>query len=346
MPIRSSTIHESRQFVVDGELVRPLRPELYRQLHQRYGGVTIANPGEPMVCRASLRDGRSAIEVEDPGEYYRISCPFCGDTRRRLWINHMWGVRQGEGGSLNLFLAHCYNDNCLAKPGRAWSFYQEVISRFVDDRVDRVLPADKEMVEVTPVWPGRMLRVNALDRTHVARRYLESRRFDVNELAEDYNVAYCVEAHDEYVMARGRIVIPVFQEGRLRTWQARYVGDPPKGVPKYYNMRRARKRELLYNLDRARLFPRVVVVEGPTDVWRFGFDSVSLLGKKASTHQQTLLAHSWKEVVIVLDADARVDAERLRDQLLPAAVRLVELPADADPASLPRPVLRRLVLGE
>ena len=47
------------------------------------------------------------------GEYYRVNCDKCGDTRQRLWINHMWGVRDVETGDDHLYLIICFNEGCI-----------------------------------------------------------------------------------------------------------------------------------------------------------------------------------------------------------------------------------------
>ena len=47
------------------------------------------------------------------GETYKVSCPFCSDTRQRLWINHHWGVRDEKTNDDLLHLAHCFNDDCI-----------------------------------------------------------------------------------------------------------------------------------------------------------------------------------------------------------------------------------------
>ena len=43
-------------------------------------------------CLMDRGRGKPEFQASNPGEYYRIACPFCLDTRHRLWINHRWGV--------------------------------------------------------------------------------------------------------------------------------------------------------------------------------------------------------------------------------------------------------------
>src|ERR1043166_541750 len=104
----------------------PLRPELYHRLLDCFGSVLVANEGEAMdACvRTDRLTGRQELSVNLPGEYFRVSCCFCNDTRHRLWINHRWGRYEPAVKSKNLFLAHCYNENCLAQPGNVSQLYQ------------------------------------------------------------------------------------------------------------------------------------------------------------------------------------------------------------------------------
>jgi DNA primase len=102
-----------------------------------------------------------------------------------------------------------------------------------------------------------------------------------------------------------------------------------------------RKGQLLYNYDQALRQPLVVVVEGVTDVWKVGPAGVALFGKSASPEQARLLAAGWhgKPEVVLLDADATEEAEKVRRQvagLHPEQVVVVTLPAGMDPGSCPR----------
>jgi DNA primase len=74
-----------------------------------------------------------------------------------------------------------------------------------------------------------------------------------------------------------RIVIPIFRGGLLVGWQARDVtGSSPI---KYLTTPGWKKTEVLYNMDVAKWYSDVVLVEGPTDVWRVGDNAMALMGK-------------------------------------------------------------------
>ena len=74
---------------------RPLNPTLYDRLVREFGSVIIANEGEayiPALRSMSIREGERNSPAVAYGEYYRVCCPFCGDGRHRLWVNHRFGV--------------------------------------------------------------------------------------------------------------------------------------------------------------------------------------------------------------------------------------------------------------
>ena len=70
---------------------------LYNKLQALFGSVLIA---------------RADAEDED----YRVNCPFCSDTRHRLYISCQWGVYDPFAGHSNIHLIRCYNENCV-NPG-------------------------------------------------------------------------------------------------------------------------------------------------------------------------------------------------------------------------------------
>jgi hypothetical protein len=336
-------------------MVSPLRPELYRQLQARFGKVLIANEGEEMVAHVDTdpSTGRLQLRVDWPGEYYRISCPYCQDTRCRLWINHRWGLYVPALKSDNLFLAHCYNEDCLARPGRAWELRDAVFSGLArGSHPDPVLPGQRLTGQLRPDHyrpAGRTIyTLDHLSADHRACVYVRSRGYDPKWLGREFSVGYCRTAAAEFSWASDRIIIPVYFRGQPVGWQARYIGEPPEGVPKWFSMKGMHKREVLYNFDVASQSPYVVVCEGVTDVWAYGPEAVALFGKQISGPQASLIASTWGQgvVVVLLDGDASDEALVAHDAL-GQRVRhkvIVPLPADADPGDCPREALREYVL--
>jgi len=331
----------------------PLRPELYSRLEARFRHVQIANEGQELMAsyHRDALTGKQTLDSRQPGEYYRVNCPFCNDTRKRLWINHRWGLKDPVTGSLNLHLCICFNENCVAtiKERRSW-LYAEVMADVGDGSLDVVLPSFKTRPAepVKAELPGDLVTLDHLPADHPACQYLRDRAFDPALLGQRLGVGYCPVANWNVQMATGRIIIPIMMDGQLRGWQSRYIGDPPnKFVPKYYTMPGMRKTELLYNIDPARKYPYVVLVEGVTDVWKVGPVSVALFGKTLSATQELLISSIWNKgtVYVMLDSDAADDGRKIVERLRGRVGKcvLVELPDDRDPGDLSQEELRRQI---
>ena len=108
-----------------------------------------------------------------------------------------------------------------------------------------------------------------------------------------------------------------------------------------------RQSQLLYGLDQANGLGFAVLVEGPTDAWRYGPGAVAAFGKSVSPAQLELLRASFDDVVVLLGGDAREESRAAADRLAALVRRavLVRLREGVDPGSLPRARLRSIVQG-
>lgn len=337
-------------------MTQPLNPTLFALLQARHGSVLIANAGERAVGVRTSRSavtGRARTDAARWGEYYRINCPYCHDTRHRLWVSYLLGADLGEARPAG-WLAICYNDECLRQPGRRQDFLDELLQQSPAARRKLQAPAqlaDADEIELLKetTLPGQVVPLPALPAEHPARRYLSERGFNCDELSRVYGVGYCTAAPALYPVAQDRIIIPIRLGGVLVGWQARFVGEPPsKRIAKYYGMPGMPKRLLLYNYDLAQSQRLMVVVEGVTDVWRIGRPAVATLGKTLPLRQRQLLA-DWAAMhgdacVLVLcpDADdpkALAAAPHLAQELrlsLRCPVVELTLPTGYDPGQLDR----------
>jgi hypothetical protein len=309
----------------------PLNPTLYQALVARFGAVKIYKQGQPNTVRARPnwhRQGRLQNRVVEAGEYYAVACPFCGDTRGRLWVNHQWGVRDPLSGDDNLHLAICFNEGCLNNRPRQRQL-QRLLGPFDDEVGGVVAPQAAADVWATPpsepTLPDGSVPVNELPPAHPAVAYLQGRNFDVHELWERWRVRYCERAPLSTPPLRQRLVIPIHRPGGpgdatpvLAGWAARAVTPTPADGPRYLFNAGLRASHLLYGLPAA--LPAagpVVLVEGPTDVWRVGLGAVALLGRSLSPPQrgEVLRLARGRPVVVLLDRDAGAQARALRDSL-------------------------------
>lgn len=339
----------------------PLNPTLYSLLRQRFGKVVPANEGiamcgaPRMAAATSVYGGTSFGPAYDSGlspfgqqrrrrisnvltwgEYYRVSCPFCRETRQRLWINHLYGTKDDVGIPQH-WLAHCYNEKCTTDPAvRALlEFHIFGIGQHPQLQIMQGENVSAVLSETRP--PGPIAAFHELFPEHPVRRYLLERRYDLAYLSSQYGVGMCVDS-TEFPAMRGRIYIPIVMHGQLVGWQGRYPDEldwKATGIPKYYGRPGMAKGRMLYNLDVAKQWPFVVVVEGVPSVWRLGGPAVALLGKTLTGPQRILLNYwAGKPIIIMLDPDAADNSEGIvRELKQTAASPVVEirLPGDYDP---------------
>jgi hypothetical protein len=365
----------------------PLRPDLYDRLRLVFGEVKIAFEDEEMVFEilkgSAFTGDKDSLDIIDPGEYYRVSCPFCHDTRHRLWINHRWAFYV-PGVGMNLWLCCCYNEQCLEQHSKRVELHKRVFvqTEFSYGPKRNFLNKGKRRSEylAEAELPGLMLRVDDLLYDNPARVYLESRGYDVSYLSKTFGVCYPWDVKPRYAPADGRIIIPIVMTRaprppsrpgaaggppappaapvrRLLGWQARHVGDLPdwRGTPKYYSMPGMKKTEMLYNYDGAMKSPYVVIVEGATDVWSYGPEAVALFGKKISSAQREMLHNGWGQgnrarsgpslAVVLLDGDAVDERVELADALSRSFDRVVPvaLPVGCDPGDYEQDEIRAIV---
>ena len=279
------------------------------------------DPGQISYWPNWDRGGRKEAQVTG-GEYYKVSCPFCSDTRKRLWFNYRWGMRDVESGSDMLFLVNCYNESCV--DNRA---VQEQLRDMLGTDSWGNLPARPRFnnrIERPPKieLPKGLVPITEQVQASDARWDLEDRDFDIQDLWDRWRVFYCAASDSPRPKLRQRIVIPVYGLRRklagtskfeiaLEGWQARAIEPLNEGEPKYLTARGMRKSMLLYGITSAvESKGPIVVCEGPTDVWRLRTNAVALFGKDLSEYQKNLLVHRFegRPVVVFRDRDAKKEA--------------------------------------
>lgn len=287
-------------------MISTLNPALYSALKRRFGTVKMSNEGQRIVTisRPSPLDQRKLREeVVDGGEYYRVSCPYCNDSRYRLYVNHRWNTEGPDGKPYGRFMIVCFNERCSMEN------FQDELKPYLNHypkihRPDNAEAANSDLFkEVT--FPGECKPLNELPEYHPAIQYLRTRPrqkpFDPDELFKTWNLHYCFKHPNPLIC--GRIIIPVYRNTVMVGWQARALGQHNI---KYYTMPGMNKKAMLINGDRAQHYKFCVLVEGFFDAMSVGPFAIPLLGKSISYIQRRLLQEGWgnKAVAFMLDSDA------------------------------------------
>ncbi len=334
--------------------MHPMNETLHKRLVNKYTSVKVANEGLATVYQIAYdTDGSPRMVFSQVGEAYRICCPFCSDTRHRLYVNHLYGLRDVTGRTMD-FMAMCWNEDCLSVELNREMFFDWISGDSLHD--SKVKKGKVESTELRKVnMPGPCTKLHHLPTHHDANIYIRGRGFDPEVLGQVYDVSYC--HNSMFYLARGNIVIPIHRGVELVGWQTRYLGElewknrelKKRGElpPKYFTLPAYPKSRWLPNLDRARKYYTGVLVEGFFDVFGAGPMCMPLLGSSISSIQQKLFVQVFgkRSGVLMLDPDVQHDEKKwpklsesinALKRLMPLAV--VWPPEGLDPGSMNREV--------
>ena len=324
-----------------------LNPKLYERLEEEFGKVKVTKRGQKSRWKVKhTASGRWGRKVGSAGDEYRVDCPFCTDSRARLYISYLYGSTvEDEDGRRVRFgggLAHCFNEtHCMQDETNRDELWRVLIRNeepllFKDDGKEKKISQD-------PVYPKKMRSLHDLPADHRARRYVEGRDFDPDRLGR-LGFAY-VESDPRDAMVQDTIFIPFLDmDGNLAGGQCRRLTSPETNwPPKYCTLENTPVRSVLFGGWRAREQDMVVVTEGPFDALRVGTGGVATLGSQVSRTQAQLLARHWDVVVFAFDGDLGEQnpieitslhqrMETLRGPAHGLEVHKLELPPGRDPA--------------
>lgn len=341
---------------------KPLNVALYRRIKATFGHVQIKRRGEAQTRKivTDLVSGKRKPSIVNSGEYYAVCCPFCNDTRFRLYINHRYGS-EDEFGRAQAHLATCYNAGCslCLKDRATYQKLQDMLlgHHLVDLRKAKINKGvDVDTSAIRANWPGKVIRIDKLPPSHEAVIYLKSRGFNAGKIGKFYNVHWCYDSLR--FLCQDRLIVPVYKDKKMVGWQARPAFEAnwkEVNFPKYYTAPGTPRRNLLYNLGNACKYRTGIIAEGVTDVWRIGPQAVCTLGATLTKQQQELFKANFQEHSGVLLFDPDVE-DAIRDKVLPLVSWLnselksgfcwVNLPEGSDPGSTPRAFLREYISQE
>lgn len=334
-----------------------LNVPLFRRLETLFGRVKVSGEGQQFEADTLVVGGRRRINFRSKGEYYQICCPFCNDSRFRLYVNYMFGQKDADGRPMR-FLAHCFNEDCLRDHQNFGEFLDKLESPLLTPLSEIRVKRGRKVsaADLIATWPGTCVKLNELPDDHPALAYIQSRGYSPDVLRRVYDVRYCMES--KFSLAQNRLIIPIYQNNVMRGWQARYVGElawkTEKNLPpKYFTMPGMSKGSVVYNIDRSKLFNACIVCEGVVDVWGFGDGAVCTFGHSCSDRQLEIITSAFRRpsrpIVLCFDPEAyeekHVQALLHNPRLLAhsGGFAHVKLPEGTDPGSTERRVLRQYV---
>ena len=146
------------------------------------------------------------------------------------------------------------------------------------------------------------------------KKYLSNRGFDPERLEEEWDLRGTQHLSGEW---NWRIVFPICdKDGSPEAYCGRSIGKDVK--PKYKMSDNedilVNPKQLLYGIQHAQDF--VMIVEGPTDVWRLGYGAVATLGIDWKSEQANILKQFPRRFVMYdPEPEAQRQAHKLADWL-------------------------------
>jgi hypothetical protein len=261
--------------------------------------------------------------------WVNVHCPFCAGCE-----DYHLGYNKNKG--------YFYCWRCGWKPVRAaLAAVLEVDGR----KVEKIA---EEYKLRAPLWHDKTEQVytktlhlpkgtGPLQKAHA--RYLEQRGYDPAEIERVWGI-YGIGAMAVPAALRWRILIPIYLEKRLVSYTCRALAETRKD--KYracpQELEVFHHKDTLYGLDLVNS-KNLVVVEGPTDVWRIGPGAVATFGTQVS-YMQRLLMSRFKRVYVLYDADecmaGQIAGGRLGWEMSGYGVEVVQiiLPTGVDPSGM------------
>lgn len=169
-------------------------------------------------------------------------------------------------------------------------------------------------------------------------KYLQGRGFDAEFLQEFWGLRGTgpVSMLDG-IDYKHRILAPIYWRNQIVSFQTRDITNKHK--LKYITCAKIREivhhKHLLYGKQEL-WTDTAVLVEGITDVWRFGVQAVCGFGIKTTPKQLKILARQFKRVVVAYDEDpqAQRQARKIVNELRFRGVQCFAAQLQQDPASM------------
>lgn len=269
------------------------------------------------------RHGGYKESVQDRSREWLLPCPSCGSDRLRwrhepgvktAWI--CWGCRQ-TGGPIELIM--------LMEGVSRMDAIGYLVDGYVGGDAPTKLqqtatirkPVERTRLERLPPiqYPKGVETIRPLPMHPRVWQYLHYERGLFPPTVLGYRLAVGLRGR-----LRDYVVFPVFMDGALVYYQGRAMWNPPSHLSKVAKKEWAKATgyrktlnplsvegnatasEVLFNYDRARAEPHVVICEGPVDAMKVGPHAVALLGKAESPQKiERLLRMNAQQYTVYLD---------------------------------------------
>jgi len=285
---------------------------------------------------------------KDAGNHTRFNCPFCGNTKYKLYVENRRGLWQckrcGEDGNPVGFVKKWFGVD-FAEAAEILAMYDydvkeqrkqtATIAQYGAElsESERLLlyinrrgaPLEEEKPKVRYTCPKPPTNCKTLvhnfnnPEAYPFFMYLHGRGITLEQIKE-HNISYVIRGEVELVDGRkmtltNHVVFYTFDERRKPIyWNTRSIEKSP--MIKSFNAPAKEteysKKNVIFNLNNARKCSRIVISEGVFDSLTIGQEGVATFGKKITADQVDLLLEKTKvQVPIYLYLDRNATKEMI-----------------------------------
>lgn len=243
-----------------------------------------------------------------------LDCPFCGKGDFGLGV-HI------ESGRVNCWRCGPHSEIDLAKTllGLDYITVKEILKAYQQNNNRNAILTQDNAARATKNFCEYASDTKEMNERH--RRYLESRNYDPDKLEREWNLKGTGNLGDY----KFRIVAPITYKSKLVSYTCRDITG--KSDLKWKTCKAENEviphKSILYGLDYCKT-DSCLVVEGPGDVWRMGYNAVSTFGISFKLEQAMLLAERFNRVFILFDAEQKAQ-EQAHDLAVLLNARRVEV---------------------
>ena len=257
-----------------------------------------------------------------------MQCPFCDDTSNHLGYNmdeHYFSCWKCGG--------HPTISTIMKLLGVSEYQAKSIMRQYrlpITNKVKPEIKSSQKEILKFPVGTGQLQDNHKI--------YLAKRGFDPDEIENIWNLKGTGPYGKlDNINYKHRIIIPYRWDGRDVSFTARDITNKQKlkyiTCPAEYEV--IEHKSILYGKQETLKSGRCILVEGPSDVWRFGTSSCAVSGIKYTFQQVHLLA-SYDRVAICFDDDpqARIQAAKIVAELRFRGVDAFRVDIEGDPGSM------------
>lgn len=281
----------------------------------------------------------------------RYNCPFCSpNTDYKLYVNtsgdskdSLWMCFKCSSAGNPITFAMQYNNEKYADAKNTLDLYidtedtayrkqgltdAEILYLKLLQKNEQEPRAIDERYSPPPLPVGLKLIEENLNNPEVrpfVDYLINKRHLDAKDIIT-HRIGYVVDGYaytslGKKVVLKNHIIFFIFGDsGEYLYWTTRSID--PNSYRKSYNgfstPEQYSKSKVVFNLNRAKHLPEVVICEGIIDALTVGPQGVATLGKKVSKYQIDQIVSGLKEdqvIYIMLDKDASKETENIADKL-------------------------------